>query len=139
MKKKHSNSFAREIALQSLYQIELGKKSIEEVMELKWMSNLPERKIIDYSKKIVCGVYESFENNINYIIKYSRKDITQISTIVQGIMQIGLWELKNAQIDPVVIIDDLLELTRKFDGEESVAFVNATLDSIRKEICEIKK
>ena len=94
MKKKHSNSFAREIALQSLYQIELGKKSIEEVMELKWMSNLPERKIIDYAKKIVSGVYETFENNINYIIKYSRKDITQISTIVQGIMQIGLWELK---------------------------------------------
>ena len=41
---------------------------------------------------------------------------------------IGLHELQSGRLDARIIIDDLLNLTRKYDGKDSVAFVNGVLD-----------
>jgi N utilization substance protein B len=35
---------------------------------------------------------------------------------------------------PAVIIDEALELARRFSGEESVHFVNGVLDAVRREL-----
>ncbi len=134
MKKKHLNSYAREIAMQALYQIELGQKSIDEVLELKWRARQPEQEIIEYTSILVRGVYDTVSENTKILSKFSHKSLSQISTIVQAILQIGIFELKKNLQNPIVIIDDLLNLVRKYDGEESVGFVNGILDSFHKEL-----
>jgi transcription antitermination protein NusB len=44
-----------------------------------------------------------------------------------------VYEMTHEDTPPAVVIDEALELARKFAGEESVQFVNGVLDAIRRE------
>lgn len=135
--KKHLNSHAREIALQGLYQINIGQKSLqEEIMRLDWIQELPPQSVQDYARVLLKGVCQNHQRAELLIKKHSHKDLSQISTVVNAILHMGIYELsfkRSEELSSAIIIDDLLELTRKYDGEESVAFVNGILDAYRQE------
>jgi len=133
---KHPNFNLREIALQALYQIDLGSAPLEEVLKLTWVhSNLTEEnKQLIYD--IVEGVTE-YETDIDEIIQqYSKKDIRQISSIVRCILRMGTYEILKGEFPGPIIIDTSCTLTRKYDDEKAVKFVNAILDKVYKYLLE---
>ena len=132
--KKHSNSHAREIALQGLYQLKVAQKSLEEeVLLLGWLTDAPKESIQDYARVLLKGVHENYQRQEGSIKEYADKDLSQISSVVSAILHIGIYELDFGELSHTIIIDDLLELVRKYDGEESVAFVNGILDTYYRE------
>ncbi len=133
---KHPNFNLREIALQALYQIDLGAAPLEDVLKLKWIhSNLTEdNKQLIYD--IVEGVTE-YEMDIDEIIQqYSKKDIRQISSVVRCILRMGAYEILKGEFPGPIIIDTCCTLTRKYDDEKAVKFVNAILDKVYKYLLE---
>ncbi len=52
----------------------------------------------------------------------------------RNILRLAAYEMTESQLPPAVIIDEALELTRRFSGDESVAFVNGVLDAIHREL-----
>jgi N utilization substance protein B len=46
----------------------------------------------------------------------------------------AIFEMTQGQTPGAIVIDEAIELARKFSGDESVPFVNGVLDSIRKEL-----
>lgn len=137
--RRHANSHAREIALQAIYQVEIGQKLIPEVLKWKWLKTPPSQKVLGYARLLIEGIIENKDYNHELLKKHSHKDITQISTIVKEILYIGFWEIKIGELSHIAIINDLLELVRKYDGEESVPFTNAILDSFCKENSTLQK
>ena len=127
--KKHKNSYARELALQAIYQLEIGTRTLEEVSTFDWLSKSPEPKVREYTCHLIVGVQKHAEQAWEYLRQHSHKDISQISTVVRIILRLGLWELQQKKLDHAIIIDDLLELTRQYDGQETVTFVNGILDA----------
>ncbi len=119
----------REVALQALYQIEVGAKSLEEVLLLGWVHSLTEEALRERVRKLVKEAYGAKEKDLLAISQYASKDMSQISVIVISILRLGLGELREGRLGAQVIIDDLLNLVRRYDGEDSVAFVNAILDA----------
>ena len=135
--KKHFNSHAREIALQGIYQVDVGRKALqEEVMSLSWMRESPPENVKDYARALLKGVYQDYQRQESLIKKHSHKDMGQISRVVNAILHIGIYELSTGELSQTIIIDDLLQLVGKYDGEESVAFVNGILDSYYREQVE---
>lgn len=130
--KKHPNSHAREIILQAMYQINIGKRSLRDTKKLDWISDTPLQETQDYVCKLLEAIYKSYDKQNAIIEKYSDMHITQLSTLTKSILHIGISEFNNKQIETSIIINDLLELTRKYDGEDSVAFVNGVLDACSK-------
>jgi N utilization substance protein B len=45
----------------------------------------------------------------------------------------AVFEMKHEGTPAAVVIDEALELARRFSGEESVGFVNGVLDAVRKQ------
>jgi len=130
---KHPNSHAREVALQAIYQQEIANTPVHEVLEFRWLNEPLTPPVREYCIGLITGVTDHWEALDDVIKAFSHKHITQISVINRCILRTAIYELMQAQLDPAIIMDDALNLTRKYDGEDSVAFVNGILDPFEKE------
>jgi N utilization substance protein B len=60
--------------------------------------------------------------------------IERMSAVDRNILRLAVCEFLDDRIAPAVVIDEALELAKRFSGEESVAFVNGVLDAVRRKI-----
>jgi transcription antitermination protein NusB len=56
----------------------------------------------------------------------------RMPAVDRNILRLGVYEMLHGATPAAVTIDEALELTRKFSGEESVQFVNGVLDAIHR-------
>jgi N utilization substance protein B len=131
--KKHKNSHAREVTLQALYQMEIANQPLEYILQLGWLNEKPGATEKEFITGLIEGVADHMDALDDVINSISDKDSTQLSTIVRSILRIGIFELMRGELEVGIVIDDLLDLTRKYDGDESVAFVNGILDGFKNE------
>lgn len=127
-KKKFPDSHAREIALQALYQVDVIASPLESVLRFQWLSSPPAAHIQSKAESLIQSVYDNWDSLDDVVRSLSSKDITQISTISRCILRMGLFELMELNERPGRVLDDLLNLTRTYDGEDAVPFVNGILD-----------
>ncbi|MCB1164684.1 MAG: transcription antitermination factor NusB [Leptospiraceae bacterium] len=129
---RHKNSHGREVALQGLYQSEIGGHSISQILRFTWLNEPLPQDVAELTEQIIQGVLEHQDRIDQVIDALSEKDATQISTVVRCILRMGIYEMLLGSNPARIIIDDLCDLTRRYDVEESVAFVNGILDAYRK-------
>ena len=132
-KKKHKNSHAREVTLQGLYQMDIANQPLESILRLGWLNEIPGAAEQAFITGLIEGVADHMDVIDDVIDSFSDKDSTQISTIVRSILRIGVFEIMRGELEVGIVIDDLLDLTRKYDGNESVPFVNGILDGFKNE------
>jgi N utilization substance protein B len=58
--------------------------------------------------------------------------IDRMPAVDRNILRLAVCEMTTTPTPPAVVIDEALELARRFSGEESVAFINGVLDAIRR-------
>jgi N utilization substance protein B len=58
----------------------------------------------------------------------------RMPAVDRNILRLAVFELLEGKLPSPVIIDEALELARRFSGQESVGFINGVLDSIRREL-----
>lgn len=51
----------------------------------------------------------------------------------RNIIRLAIWELTNAATPPKVVIDEAIEMAKKFSTEQSPAFINGVLDAVLRE------
>jgi len=51
----------------------------------------------------------------------------------RNLIRLAVWELTNADTPPKVVLDEAIELAKKFSTEQSPAFINGVLDAVLKE------
>lgn len=51
----------------------------------------------------------------------------------RNLIRLAVWELDNMDTPPKVVIDEAIELAKKFSTEQSPAFVNGVLDAVLRE------
>jgi transcription antitermination protein NusB len=51
----------------------------------------------------------------------------------RNLIRLAVWELTNSDTPPKVVIDEAIEMSKKYSTEQSPAFINGVLDAILKE------
>lgn len=128
-KPKHPHSHAREVALQALYQITVADLPVQEVLRFGWLNRPMADDARSHAEHLVRRADERRAELDRRIGTLSHKDLSQISSIIRSILRMGIAELQEGRSAPAVLIDDYLNLTRVYDGDESVPFVNGILDA----------
>ncbi|MCB1143974.1 MAG: transcription antitermination factor NusB [Leptospiraceae bacterium] len=125
----------RVIALQGLYQYEVGKNPIEEILTYKWYNKELEKDEKELGTSLIKGVVKNWDTLDNIIKTYSKnREFERISIINRCILRLSIWSLINMKEIPArVIINEALELTREFETEEAVSFINGILDAVYKD------
>jgi len=129
---------ARECALQMLFQWDLGKDAPESVERLFWGNTrwIEEESVRRFANQLFHGTVGASEEIDALIRKHTEHwRMERMAAVDRNILRLGIYELtRQKDTPPVVVINEALEIARKFSGEGSVEFINGLLDSVRKEI-----
>ena len=127
---------AREQAFRLLYSLQLmDEKNIEEQLEIFIQENeIQDKDGIDYIKDVIVGTNkynEEIEKSISENIK-SDWDIDRISKIDLTLLKLGIYEIIYSNLPYKVVINEVVELAKKYGDDNSKSFVNGVLASIVK-------
>lgn len=123
---------SREIALQVLYQIDMSKNEVEESFNLFWHNFSPSDELKEYSEKVVKGVSQHRDEIDTLIEKHSEHWRLERMTIVdRNVLRMAIFELMHCPDVPTkVILNEAVELGKKYGSEKSSPFINGILDKV---------
>ena len=132
-----NRSEIREQDFKLMYSLEIQKnENLEEQVELYLESNeILDQNAIEYIKDAVFGIEENKEEIIKKIEKNLKEDwkIERISKIDLVILKLAIYEIKYKELPYKVVINEAVELAKKYGEDNSKNFVNGILASIVKE------
>ena len=127
---------AREQAFRLLYSLQLmDEKNIEEQLDiLKQENEINDKDGIDYIKDIIIGT-DKYNTEIEKAISENIKsdwNINRISKIDLTLLKLGIYEIVYSKLPYKVVINEVVELAKKYGDDNSKSFVNGVLASIVK-------
>ena len=60
--------------------------------------------------------------------------LERMAAVDRNLLRLAIYEMKWAGTPPAVVIDEALELAKRFSGEDSARFLNGVLDAVRQRI-----
>ena len=132
-----NRSRIREEAFKLIYSLEIQKKeNIEEQLELYLEdNNLTDENVIEYINDAVFGIEKNKEEIEEEISKNLKSDwkLERISKIDLSILKLAIYEIKYKELPFKVVINEAVELAKKYGEDTSQKFVNGILASVIKE------
>ena len=123
---------ARERALQALYQIDVAAEGIDDALARFWKSFEPvEKEVMDLADVLVRGVAghrRSVDETIERVSTHWRLD--RMAKVDRNVLRLAVYELLETEVPVKVVINEAIELGKKFGSESSGAFVNGVLDKV---------
>lgn len=131
---------ARELALQWLYQWEIGGLDLADVFEGERQVELrqPDRARDAWAESLVRGTAMQVDRIDPLIAAHANNwRLERLAVVDRVILRLATYELlAMPETPPAVVIDEALELARTFSADGAVPFVNGVLDAIRRSLAE---
>jgi transcription antitermination protein NusB len=130
----YSRSECREWALQFLYQAEFVGSRGREDLDRFWGHFHPEGPGAPaYLRELVAGVATHQEELDALIVRFSEHWRLERMTVVdRNLLRLAAYELLyQAKVPPKVVINEAVEMAKRYGSEDSGAFINGILDQIR--------
>jgi N utilization substance protein B len=128
---------ARELLIKALYQWQLAGHTMTELIEQ--YSVLPEFAKIDqiYFRQLLGAVLDDSVALDALISRHAVRAIEQLDAVGRAILLLAMAELKTrADVPTKVIINEAVNLAKRYGATDSFRFVNAVLDKTSKELVE---
>jgi transcription antitermination protein NusB len=132
-----SRSRAREAAVQMLYQIEVGQLTLAEASRIHGIVGAPEIAGLDedahaYAVLLAGGAWEDRAGIDERIADAARNwRVERMAVLDRTVLRLAVHELAGRhETPPRVVIDEAIELARRYSGEEAAKFVNGVLDGV---------
>ncbi len=116
-----------------LFQIDLSGVEPGDVYEPFWAGHEAEADVREFSQSLVDGVYASRDElDARIAAAADRWRLERMAVVDRNILRMALFEMQRSPETPVaVVIDEAIEVARRFGTEESAKFVNGVLDALR--------
>lgn len=128
---------SREIALQILYEMEMRGGEPKSVFDFFWKnSEEVTAEVRTYAIELVEGSWRN-KNEIDHIIeKYSLHwKLPRMAVVDRNILRLGSYELLYQHDIPVnVVLNEEIEIAKKFGTADSASFINGILDHVAREV-----
>ena len=127
---------ARENCLQALYLNDVSKLETADILAIFQMQEFArEEKVFEFYKSLLSSAAAN-RDKIDAIITATSKNwgLERMSAIDRCVLRLAVCEMMFLEDAPVpVIIDEAIELAKKYSTENSGKFVNGVLDTIAKQ------
>lgn len=131
-----NRSRARELAFKLLYQIEIQKEVNEEDIELFFENNeVNSKEAKEYINDMVNGINVNSKEILEQISKNLKEDweVERVSKVNLALLKLAIYEIKYKELPYKVVINEVVELAKKYGEETSHSFINGILASVVKE------
>jgi N utilization substance protein B len=126
---------AREVALQLLFQRDHNPTMPRADLERFSADRLRDPALQDFCLSLVDGVL-AHQAEIDQKLAAAAENwrLARMSTVDRNLLRLGTFEmLYQKENPPAVVLDEVIELARRFGTGDSSAFVNGVLDRLRRE------
>ena len=123
----------RELAFCYVYSQEIqGQNSKAQVKLFLDSTEVEDGRAREYVKEIASGIKENDEEITNMIAKNLKSGwtIDRISTVDLALLKLGIYEIKYKQVPFKIIINEVVNMAKKYGEETSPAFINGVLAKI---------
>jgi len=132
---------SRELAMQMLFQGDLGKQKPEEVEELFWDS----RDDVDEETRGFADDLHRLatqrEDEVDALIQKHAQNwrLERMPVVDRNLLRTAVAEMVGYPKTPTaVVINETLEIARRYAAPESINFLNGVLDAIGRELLEAR-
>jgi transcription antitermination factor NusB len=127
---------ARELAMQGLYQLDIQGPYLLEQLTNFFIENDPDDLVRKLASEWTKGTWENLAQCDELIVASTIKwQLSRLSFVDKSILRLSVYQLKFCpDIPPRVVINEAIELAKKFSTAQSSAFVNGVLDAIFKKL-----
>jgi len=127
---------AREYALQMLYEAEASGVPMNEVLPHFWRDVKVPDEVRQFAQRLACGAEEA-RGEIDGLLSQCLDNwrLERLALVDRNVLRLAVFELlREVATPPIVVIDEAIELAKRFGGEDSGQFVNGILDALRKKL-----
>jgi len=128
---------AREQALKLLYQMDVAPaRDLDAALELFWKERgeKDSEEVRSYADTIVRGVLEATGRIDDLITSHTHNwRLERIAAVDRNILRMAIFEfLYQPEVPRAVVINEAIEVAKRYSTEESSQFINGVLDGIRR-------
>ena len=139
---------AREAAMQALFQLDMnpspegGKEDWKRALDIAWKDGATEkadekRRDADYAYAwtLLSGTCESLASIDDTLSRLSKEwKVSRMAGIDRSVLRLAVYELRSgADVTPGIVINEAVELAKRFGTDDSGRFVNGVLGSMMRE------
>ena len=127
---------AREYALQMLFQWDITHDTIDQIAVTFFDSRQESQTVIDFACVLVQGAVDHVEEIDALIQRHTEHwRLDRMATVDRNLLRLATQEfLYDKDTPKTVVINEAIEIARRFSTQESPQFINGILDSIKKEL-----
>ena len=126
---------AREVALQALYVADVSRTPAEEAFSIvvRLDDGELDAQTREFARDLALGALARVEELDGLIAARAQNwAINRMAAVDRNVLRLAAFELIARPETPIgVIIDEAIEIARKFSGDESTSFVNGVLDALK--------
>ena len=132
---------SRELAMQMLFQGDLGKQKPEDVQRLFWDSR---DDVDDETRGFAEDIFNlatQREDEVDALIQKHAQNwrLERMPVVDRNLLRTAVAEMVGYPKTPAaVIINETLEIARRYAAPESIHFLNGVLDAIGRELLEVR-
>ena len=128
-------SKAREFAMQMLFQWDMSQQDFTKLEEKFWKNARAADKTRAFANKLFEGAAKDVTALDATVVKHADNwRFERLSAIDRAILRLAIHEMNCTNTPPKVVLNEAVELAKKFSSEESGAFVNGVLDAVHKSL-----
>ena len=126
---------AREFAMQMLFQWDMSQQDPATLETKFWKSAKAADQTRAFAKRLFEGAARDAAALDEVIGKHCENwRLERLAAIDRAILRLAIHEMTASDTPPKVVLNEAVELAKKFSSDESGAFVNGVLDSVHKSL-----
>ncbi len=129
-------TMARELVMQAICQMDVQGQAAFEMLDRFFAENTQDAEVRKLAEKWAKGVWEKM-NDCDMLITAAavKWELSRLNQVDRSILRLGAYQLKYCpEIPEKVVINEAIEMAKKYSTESSPAFVNGVMDAIFKKI-----
>ncbi|MGC9159274.1 MAG: transcription antitermination factor NusB [Terracidiphilus sp.] len=128
---------SRELAMQMLFQADIGRQAPEQVRATFWKAGGEvEPEVRGFAEDLFRAVQAHQEEIDELIVANSRHwRLERMSAVDRNLLRMAVGEMLDFRMTPFpIVINEALEIGRRYSAPESINFLNGMLDAIAREL-----
>ncbi|MBN1396248.1 MAG: transcription antitermination factor NusB [Pirellulales bacterium] len=132
-----TRSRAREVALQVLFQDDLNPRGNPAFGDILIQQRLGKGGLAEFARGLVSGVRQH-RADVDAVLKKVAENwgLERMAATDRNVLRLGAYELLHGDAPPRAVVDEAVELAKRFGAAQSPQFVNGILDKVMRETKE---
>ncbi len=125
---------ARELAMQALCQLDVQGESVRGMLPIFFRQETDDAMTLKLAEEWAVGVWQLVDECDRTIAQAAiRWKLSRLSMVDRAILRLAVWQLRHcADIPGKVVLNEAIEIAKKYSSEQSPRFINGVLDAVMK-------